>query len=114
MRIKASDVVVGVGVGVADQLAEKYDTDRGKTAGFDGIDGWGRVVVTGLGFLGQMMGYKPELSRTVAIASTPLLTKTVMKQAMRWTGMGTSVARPRVTRSAPSPGKVSWRPVAIN
>ncbi len=118
MRIDVMDVVVGVGVGVADQLAEKFDADRGNTGSWKGISNWGRVGVAALGYLGQMMNFQPKLAHELAMSATPLATKTIMAAVMGATGMGSSAAHAtrttRATSVTTSGGKVTWRPVAIS
>ena len=113
MRINAMNVVIGAGVGVLDELGEKFDSDRGNTDAFRGITGWSRVGVALAAYAGQMFNVQPALMETVAQSVIPLATKTVVKSIMQVTG--TPTAARRVSRAVSTPlggGKVMWKPVA--
>ncbi len=117
MRIKVMDGVVGVGVGIADEMVERFDSDRGNGRAFDGITGWARIGVTIAGYAGQMFNVQPEFSRTLAQSALPLATKTVVKSIIQATG-GTTASRAKTTNRATSVniggGKVAWKPEPIH
>jgi len=116
MRINGMNVVIGAGVGVLDELGEKFDSDRGNTEAFRGITGWSRVGVTLAAYAGQMFNFQPKFSETLAQSVLPLATKTVIKSIMQATGTSTA-ARPRTNRATSTnlgSGKVAWKPIPIS
>ena len=116
MRINGMNVVIGAGVGVADEFAEKFDSDRGNNAAFAGITGWSRVGVTLAGYAGQMFNVQSKFAETLAQSVLPLATKTVVKSIIQASG-GTTAARPKTNRAVSQSiggGKVAWKPVPIN
>ncbi len=114
MKIQPMNVVIGAGVGVLDEIGEKFDRDRGNNDAFQGVLGWSRVGVTIAAYAGQMLNIQPEFSMRLAQSVLPLATKTVVKSIMQVSGM---TSRPKTTRATTTnigSGKVAWRPVAID
>lgn len=117
MRINAVNMVIGAGVGLADELGEKFDGDRGNVNVFSGVTDWGRVGITVAAYAGQAMNFQPEICKTLAQSTIPLATKTVVKAIVGYTsGMGRAAAHPKVNRatSTQAGGKVAWRPIPIH
>ncbi|KKN52934.1 hypothetical protein LCGC14_0607350 [marine sediment metagenome] len=115
MRINAMNVVIGAGLGVADEVGEKWDSDRGNSDAFTGILGWSRIGVTLAAYAGQAFNFQPEFCKTVAQSTIPLATKTVVKSIIQATGGGTATSTKtnRATSVNVGGGKVAWRPVPI-
>ncbi len=116
MRINAMNAVIGVGLGVGDEVVERFDNGRGNTEAFAGIQGWTRVGVALAAYAGQAFNFQPKLCETVAQSVIPLATKTVVKSIMQATGGGGATTSRTKTNRATSvnvSGKVAWRPIPI-
>lgn len=102
MRIEVSSVIVGVGAGVVDELAERNDAERGRTETTQKWSTWFRFGALAAGYLGQAMNIMPGYAAPLAQSMLPLATKTAMGVMMkprvsspvggsRFAGMKTSV-----------------------
>ncbi len=113
MRINATNVVIGAGVGLVDELVERRDINRGKLEAFNGIIGWGRVGVTLAAYAGQMFNIQTGLVTPIAQSVLPLATKTVVKAILQSTSGVVKGQRTRATSHNLGGGKVAWKPVPI-
>lgn len=107
MRIDVTHVIVGVGLGAADEMAERNDAANARTETTKKWSTWTRFGLLALGYAGQAMNIMPDIASVVAQSELPLATKTAMAVVMkpkvsspvsRYSGMRTPVAGP-ISRS---------------
>lgn len=112
-QINLVKVGVGIGVGVVDDVLEDQDRKNGRTRPFERWTDWGRILaVAGGHALGMVMPRQFQLGEAIALAATPLATKTVISavRAQAGGGSGQSLfARNRAGATA-----ANWAPTNIN
>jgi len=83
MRIELTSVIVGVGVGVVDELAERNDAEKGRTETTKKWTTWTRFGLLALGYAGQAMNFMPDYASALAQSQLPLATKAAMGVVMK-------------------------------
>lgn len=113
MRIQLTNVVLGVGAGILDDVLENDDAAKGRTEPLKGWADWARIGLAGVGYLGQMFNFFPAVSQPLAQSEVTLVTKSVAKYVRSRTGVA-SASPTRREVAAPAPGRrVGWRPQPI-
>lgn len=122
MKVEIKNVVIGVGVGGADELLEWQDRERVKknpkaNAPFKNLTDWGRVIILAAGYAGQVFNFMPSEAAATAQSELPLVVKSVARavresqKTAATTATTSSSYRPHAV--SPSSQGIAWRPVAI-
>ncbi len=101
-KLNLTRMAIAVGVGAIDEVLERQDTKAGRTGNFKTWKDYGRIALPVLGIAAQLMMPKyAGIGETVAVASLPLLTKSVASMAMKsTTSFRPSSAYPRMAPTA--------------
>jgi len=91
-KIEWKNVLVGVGVGGADEVLGYWDEKSGRT-GLGTAVNIGRAAMVALGALGVATGYFHKYAEPVMNAATPLLTKSVIQAIRNQVNSGATTAR---------------------
>lgn len=108
VKINFTKVLTAVAIGVGDELLERKDVKAGKAGGFHGWTPKARLLAVLVGYGAGMFDSKyADIGETVALAATPLLTKSVVSAVMSGDfGMGkagqTRTFQPRNVAVGPS------------
>lgn len=97
-KLNLTRMAIAIGVGAIDEVLERQDAKAGRTATFRTWRDYGRIGLPVIGIAAQLMMPKyAGIGETVAVASLPLLTKSVAAMAMKsTTSMGAGRAYPRM------------------
>lgn len=110
MPINLTKAFTAVGVGVIDDVLERNDNKEGRTGIQKRWSDWARIglVVGGYGVTYFMPRYA-DIGETVALASTPLLVKTIAREVMSDDG---GKKKDFTRRSVAGPSMRNWAPTA--
>jgi hypothetical protein len=97
-KLNLTRMAIAIGVGAIDEVLERQDTSAGRTGAFRTWRDYGRIGLPVIGIAAQLMMPKyAGIGETVAVASLPLLTKSIAAVAMKkTTSFGPSRAYPRM------------------
>lgn len=102
-KLNLTRMAIAIGVGAIDEVLERQDARAGRTGNFKTWKDYGRVALPVLGIAAQL--FMPKyggIGETVAVASLPLLTKSIASTAMKsTTSTRAGRAYPRLAPSSP-------------
>lgn len=98
-NISMTKVAISVGVGAVDEILEVWDEKSGRTGSFKTFRDYGRIAMPVVGYgLQLFMPRYANLGETLAVASTPLLVKSIARIVRGGTSAARQVSTPIVNR----------------